>query len=121
VLPTDIPQLHLDEGNLLPIGRMSVANRHTLDGDSIHWGSLAQWWFRLYKLRSLSANLLGYTKLPNPTTCFHNKKSPVLQLHGCYLQSTMRDPLKSRQDLHLSSPLIIHSNGTVHGVAWDWH
>jgi len=56
---------------------MSVADRHAYHRDNILWDSLAPQWFRLYKLRSPSANLLGYTKLLNLTACFHNKKSPA--------------------------------------------
>ena len=99
---------------------MSVADQHAHCRDNIHCDSLAQRWFHLYKLRSPSANLLGYTKLLNLTACSHDKKSPAAWLHGRYPQSTMRDPHKSRQVSHLSSPLITHGNATVHGVAWDW-
>ena len=70
-------QLHLHEPKLFPIGRISVANRHDHRSDNIHWDSLAQRWFRLYKLRSLSANLLGYTKLLNLTACSLDKNSPA--------------------------------------------
>jgi len=52
-------QLHLHERKPLPIGGMSVANPHAYREDNIHRDSLAQWQFRLYKLCSLSANLLG--------------------------------------------------------------
>ena len=70
-------QLHLDERKLFPIGSMSVADRPALRRDNIYWDSLAQRWFRLYKLRSPSANLLGYTKLLNQTACSLDKKSPA--------------------------------------------
>jgi len=70
-------QLHLHERKLLPIGSISVADRHAHSRDNIHWDSLAQRWFRLYKLRSPSANLLGYTKLLNLTACSLDKKSPA--------------------------------------------
>ena len=70
-------QLHLHERKTLPIGNMSVANCHVNLRDNIHQDSLAQWQFRLYKLRSPSANLLGYTKLLNLTACCHGKISPV--------------------------------------------
>jgi len=70
-------QLHLHERKLFPIGSISVADRHAHRRDNILWDSLAQRWFRLYKLHSLSANLLGYTKLLNLTACSHNKKSPA--------------------------------------------
>jgi len=70
-------QLHLHEQKLFPIGSISVANRHAHRRDNIHWDSLAQQWFRLYKLRSPSANLLGYTKLLNLTACSLDKKSPA--------------------------------------------
>jgi len=77
VLPGMSPQLHLDEGNLLPIGSMSLGDRHPDCRDNIHWDSLAQLWFGLYKQRSPSANPLGYTKLLNLTACSHHKKSPA--------------------------------------------
>ena len=70
-------QLHLHERKLLPIGSISVADRHAHRRDNIHWDSLAQRWFRLYKLRSPSANLRGYTKLLNLTACSLDKKSPA--------------------------------------------
>jgi len=70
-------QLHLHERKLFPIASMSVADRHALRRDNIHWDSLARRWFRLYKLRSPSANLLGYTKLLNLMACSHHKKSPA--------------------------------------------
>ena len=70
-------QLHLHERKLLPIGDMSVANCHVVRRDNIHRDSLAQWQFRLYKLRSPSANLLGYTKLLNLTACSHGEMSPI--------------------------------------------
>ena len=70
-------QLHVHEGKSFPIGSMSVADRHVHRGDNIHWDSLAQWWFHLYKLRSLSENLLAYTKLLNLTGCSYNQKSPA--------------------------------------------
>ena len=38
---------------------------------------LAQWQFRLYKLRSLLAILLGYTKLLNQTAYFHGAMSLI--------------------------------------------
>jgi len=69
--------LHLREGQPFPMGSMSVADSHTNSRDNIHWDSLAQEWFRLYKLRSPLANLLGYTKLLNRTACSHIKKSPA--------------------------------------------
>jgi len=70
-------QLHLHERKPFPIGSMSVADRHAHHTDNIHWDSLAQRWFRLYKLRSPLANLLGYTKLLNRTAGSHAKKSPA--------------------------------------------
>jgi len=70
-------QVHLHERKLFPMGSISVANRHAHRKDNIHWDSLAQRWFRLYKLRSLSANLLGYTKLLNLTACSLDNKSPA--------------------------------------------
>ena len=70
-------QLHLHERKSLPIGIMSVANCHVNRRDNIHEDSLAQWQFRLYKLRSPSVNLLGYTKLLNLTSCSHGEMSPV--------------------------------------------
>ena len=70
-------QLHLHERKTLPIGNMSVANCHVNRGDNIHQDSLPQWQFRLYKLRSPSANLLGYTKLLNLTACSHGEMSLV--------------------------------------------
>jgi len=70
-------QQHLPQRKLFPLGMMLVADRHAPRRDYIHWNSLAEWWFRLYKLRSLSANLLGYTKLLNLTACSHYKKSPA--------------------------------------------
>ena len=113
-------QLHLHERKPFPIGSMSVADRHADHGDNIHWDSLGQRWFRLYKLRSSLANLLGYTKLLNLTGCAQDMKSPAIWVHGRYPQPTMQDPLKSWQDSHLSSPLTNHGNATVNGVAWDW-
>ena len=86
-------QLHLHERKLLPIGSMSVANPHATREDNIHWDSLAQWQFRLYKLRSPSANLLGYTKLLNQTAGSPSEISPVVELHGRYPQPTPRDTL----------------------------
>jgi len=88
---------HLDqhEQNPFPIGSMSVSDRHAHRTDNIHWDSMAQRWFGLYKLRSPSANLLVYTKLLNLTAFFHDKKSPAACLHGRYPQSTIQDPLKS--------------------------
>jgi len=68
-------QLHLHEQKPFPIGSMSVANRHAHRSDNIHWDSLGPQWFRLYKLRSPMANLLGYTKLLNLTACSHETKS----------------------------------------------
>jgi len=68
-------QLRLHERKLFPIGSMSVATRHTHDRDNIDWDSLAQQWFLRYKLRSSSANLLGYIKPLNRTACSHAKKS----------------------------------------------
>jgi len=47
-------QLLLHEQKLFPIGSMSVADRHAFHSDNIHWDSLAQRLFRLYKLRSPS-------------------------------------------------------------------
>ena len=94
-------QLHLHERKLLPIGDMSVANCQVNRRDNIHRDSLAQWQFRLYKLRSPSANLLGYTKLLNLTAYSHDKMSPVGCLHGRYPQPTTRDPLK-RDKTHAS-------------------
>jgi len=70
-------QLHLHERKLFPIGSMSVVDQHAHHRDNIHWDSLAQRWFHLYKLRSLSANLLGYTKLLNLTVYSQDKKSPT--------------------------------------------
>ena len=70
-------QLPLQVLKLFPIGSMSVATRHTHRRDNIHWGSQAQRWFRLYKLRSPSAILLAYTKLLNGTVWSHTKKSPA--------------------------------------------
>ena len=64
-------QLHLHERKLLPISNMSVAYCHVNRGDNIHRDSLAQWQFRLYKLRSLLATLHCYTKLLNLTACSH--------------------------------------------------
>ena len=94
-------QLHLHERKLLPIGDMSVANYHVNRRDNIHRDSLAQWQFRLYKLRSPSDNLLGYTKLLNLTTCSLDEMSPVYLLYGRYPQPTTRDPLK-RDKTHAS-------------------
>ena len=94
-------QLHLHERKTLPIGNMSVANCHVNHRDNIHQDLLAQWQFRLYKLRKPSANLLGYTKLLNLTACSHNKMSPVGCLYGRYPQPTTRDPLK-RDKTHAS-------------------
>jgi len=70
-------QLHLHERKPFPIGSISVADRHAYRRDNIHWDSLAQRWFRLYKLRSPSANLLDSTKLLNQTAGSHAKKSPA--------------------------------------------
>ena len=70
-------QLHLHEPKLVPIGRIAGADRHAQCGDNIHQDSLAQPWFRLYKLRSPLANLLGYTNLLHLTACADNKKSPA--------------------------------------------
>ena len=70
-------QLHLHEQKRFPMGGMSVADRHTHRRDNIDWDSLAQRWFRLYKLGSPSANLLGYTKLLILTACSLDKKSPA--------------------------------------------
>jgi len=70
-------QLHLHERKRFPIGSISVADRHDHRRDNIHWDSLAQPWFCLYKLRSPSANLLVYTKLLNLTACSLDKKSPA--------------------------------------------
>ena len=67
-------QLHLHKRKLFPIGSISVADRHAYRRDNIYWDSLAQQLFRLYKLRSPSANLLGYTKLLNLTACSHDNK-----------------------------------------------
>lgn len=86
-------QLHLHERKPLPIGSMSVANPHANREDNIHRDSLAQWQFRLYKLRSPSANLLGYTKLLNQTAGSPGEVSPVVELHGRYPQPTPRDTL----------------------------
>jgi len=68
-------QLHLHERKLFPIGSISVADRLAHCRDNIHWDSLAQQWFFLYKLCTLSANLLAYTKLLNLTASSHNKNS----------------------------------------------
>ena len=87
-------QLHLHERKRLPIGDMSVANCHVNRRNNIHRDSLAQWQFRLYELRSPSANLLAYTKLLNLSAYSHDKMSPVGCLHGRYPQPTTRDPLK---------------------------
>ena len=70
-------QLHLHERKLLPMGNMSVAYYHVNRRDNIHHDSLAQWRFHLYKLRSPSVNLLGYTKLLNLTAYSHGKMSLV--------------------------------------------
>ena len=70
-------QLHLHERKLFPMGSISVADPYADRRDNIHWDSLAQRWFRLYKLRSPSANLLAYTKLLNLTACSLDKKSPA--------------------------------------------
>jgi len=70
-------QLHLHERKLFPISSMSVAEQHAHRRDNIHLDSLAQRWFRLYKLHSLSANLLAYTKLLNLTSSSYDKKSPA--------------------------------------------
>ena len=94
-------QFHLHERKTLPIGNMSVANCHVNHRDNIHWDSLALWQFRLYKLRSPSAILLGYTKLLNLTAYSPDKMSPVGCLHGRYPQATTRDPLK-RDKTHAS-------------------
>jgi len=88
-------QLHLPERKPFPIGSISVADRQAYRIDNIRWDSLAQRWFRLYKLRSPSANLLAYTKLLNRTAGSHAKKSPPASLHGRYPQPTMRNPLNS--------------------------
>ena len=87
-------ELHLHERKLLPIDNMSVADYHVNYRNNIHQDSLAQWQFRLYKLRSPSANLHGYTRLLNRTACSYGKMSSVGCLHGCYPQSTTRDSLK---------------------------
>ena len=79
---------------LLPISNVSVANCHLNCRDNIYEDSLAQWQFRLYKLRSPSDNLIGYTKLLNPTACTLAEMSPVYWLHGCYPQPTTQDSLK---------------------------
>ena len=54
-------QLHLSlhQQKLFPIGGRSVADQYTNHSENIYQDSLrvAQWWFRLYKLHSLSANL----------------------------------------------------------------
>ena len=92
-------QLHLHERKLLPIGDMSVANCHVNRRDNIYRDSLAQWQFRLYELRSPSANLLAYTKLLNLTACSHDKMSLVGCLHGRYPQPTTGGPLK-RDKIH---------------------
>ena len=70
-------QLHLHERKLLSIGNMSVAYCHVNRRDNIHRDSLAQWQFRLCKLRSPSVNLLGYTKLLNRTACSLAEMSPA--------------------------------------------
>ena len=80
---------------------MSVANCHVNRRDNIHQDSLAQWQFRLYKLRSPSHNLLGYTKLLNLTAYSLAEMSPVYWLYGRYPQPTTRDPLK-RDKTHAS-------------------
>jgi len=71
----DVPPTHLHDRKMFLIGSMSLADQHALRRDNIHWNSLAHLWFRLYKLRSLLANLRGYTKLLNLTACFHDMKS----------------------------------------------
>ena len=53
-------QLHLHERKLLPIGNIAVAYGHVNRRDNIHRDLLAQWQFRLYKLRSPLANLLSF-------------------------------------------------------------
>jgi len=70
-------QLYLHEGKLFPISSMLVADPHAHRRDNIHWDSLAQWWFRLYKLGSPSANQLCYTKLLNLPAASHDKKFPA--------------------------------------------
>ena len=80
---------------------MSVVDCHVNRRDNIHQDSLAQWQFRLYKLRSPSVNLLGYTKLVNMTTCSHGEISLVDSLHRRYPQPTTQDPLK-RDKTHAS-------------------
>ena len=94
-------QLHLHERKTLPIGNMLVANFHVDRRDNIHRDSLAQCQFRLYKIRSLSANLPGYAKLLNLTAYSHDKMSPVGCLNGRYPQPTTRDSLK-RDKTHAS-------------------
>ena len=70
-------QLHVHQRKLFPIGSMSVADRYAHLRDNIYWDQLAQRWFGLYKLRSPSANLLGYNKLLNLTAGTHDKHSPA--------------------------------------------
>jgi len=70
-------QLDLHERKPFLSSSMLLADRHAHRRDTIHWDSLAQWWFRLYKLPSPWANILGYTNLLNLTACSHDKKSPA--------------------------------------------
>jgi len=70
-------QLHLYKQKLFPIRDISVAARYAHCRDNIYRDSLAQWLFRLYKLYSPWASLLGYTNLQNLTACSHDEKSPA--------------------------------------------
>ena len=87
-------QLHLPERKLFPIGRPSVHDRYVYRSDNIHWASLSQSWFHVYKLHSLAPNLLGYSKHLNLTAFSNDKKSPGARVHGRYPQSTMWDSVK---------------------------
>ena len=78
-------QLHLHRQKLFHVGSMSMADRHVDGGDDIHWHSLDQQSFSLYKLCSLLANLLGYSKHLNLSECSHDTKSPPAGLDSRYL------------------------------------
>jgi len=95
-------QPYMHDCTLLPIGSISVADCHVYPEDIINWDSLAQWQFNLYKLRSQSANLPGYTKLLNQTAYSHGKIFPVVWLHGSYLHKATPDTF-NHDKTHASS------------------
>ena len=70
-------QLHLHERKLLLISNMLVAYSNANRSNNIHWDSLAQWQFRLYKLPSRSANLLGFTNFLNLTAFSYSEMSLI--------------------------------------------